>query len=121
LLKFFRRVYRLLRPGGIFILEPQDWEGYKKAKRVDCVSGYLRSFQNCVAKWSQKLAENARRLKLRPEIFEEELGKIGLKLEEAYGTPGQGGMYPNLYIQAHSNADRETGFKRPLYAYRKPS
>jgi hypothetical protein len=54
-------------------------------------------------------------------MFQEELGKIGLKLEEAYGTPGQGGMCPNLYILAHSNVDRETGFKRPLYAYRKPS
>ena len=34
-------------------------------------------------------------------MFEEELAKIGLTLEEAYGTPGQGGMCPNLYIYAH--------------------
>ena len=35
-------------------------------------------------------------------MFEEELGKIGLTLEEAFGTPGDGGMYPTLYIQVHS-------------------
>ena len=102
LLEFFRQVYRLLVPGGIFVLEPQEWEGYKKAKRVDRVSRHLWLFQTSVAKWSQKLAENARRLKLRPEMFEEELAKIGLTLEEAYGTPGEGGMYPTLYIQVHS-------------------
>jgi len=128
LLEFFRRVYRLLRPGGIFVLEPQEWEGYKKAKwegykkakRVDRVSRHLWPFQTFAAKWSQKLAENARRLKLRPEMFEEELAKIGLTLEEAYGTPGEGGMYPTLH-PGSLNLDRETGFKRPLYAYRKPS
>ena len=38
LLEFFRRVYRLLRPGGVFVLEPQEWEGYKNAKRMDRVS-----------------------------------------------------------------------------------
>jgi len=54
------------------------------------------------AKSSQKLAENAMRLKLRPEMFGEELVRIGLVLEEAYGTPGEGGKFPNLYIQAHS-------------------
>jgi len=69
---------------------------------MDNVSGHLYFFQNLVAERSQKLAENARHLKLRPEMFEEELAKIGLALEEAYGTPGQGGMCPNLYIQAHS-------------------
>ena len=101
-MEFFRRIYRLLRPGGIFVLEPQEWEGYKKAKRLDRVSRHLQPFQTVVAKWSQKLAENARRLKLRPEMFEEELAKIGLTLEEAYGTPGEGGVYPTLYIQVHS-------------------
>ena len=101
MLEFFRQVYRLLVPGGIFVLEPQEWEGYKKAKRVDRVSRHLWLFQTSVAKWSQKLAENARRLKLRPEMFEEELAKIGLTLEEAYGTPGEGGMYPTHYIQVH--------------------
>jgi len=32
---FFRRVYDVLEPGGIFVLEPQAWETYAKAKRMD--------------------------------------------------------------------------------------
>lgn len=37
LLELFRRVNTVLRPGGIFILEPQEWETYAKAKRMDAV------------------------------------------------------------------------------------
>ena len=37
LLAFFRRVFSVLRPGGSFILEPQEWESYHKAKRMDPV------------------------------------------------------------------------------------
>jgi len=32
---FFRRVYNVLESGGTFILEPQAWETYAKAKRMD--------------------------------------------------------------------------------------
>jgi hypothetical protein len=38
-------------------------------------------------------------------MFEEELGKIGLTLDEAYGTPGQGGMYLRRYFNATSIHD----------------
>lgn len=34
---FFRRVHRVLRLGGTFILEPQEWDTYGKAKRTDTV------------------------------------------------------------------------------------
>lgn len=105
LLEFFRRVYRLLRPGGTFVLEPQEWEGYKSAKRMDRVSGSQWSFLRFEAEgrdlW-QKLAESAKVLKLRPEMFGEELVGIGFALEGAYGTPGEGGMCRILYIQAYS-------------------
>ena len=37
LLAFFRRIFSVLRPGGSFILEPQEWESYHKAKRMDPV------------------------------------------------------------------------------------
>lgn len=37
LLKFFRRVSDVLRHGGKFVLEPQAWESYAKAKRMDIV------------------------------------------------------------------------------------
>ncbi|VDM96347.1 unnamed protein product [Thelazia callipaeda] len=32
--RFFQRVYRHLRPGGLFILEPQNFETYKKRARL---------------------------------------------------------------------------------------
>lgn len=37
LIKFFERVYTVLNPGGFFVLEPQSWESYAKAKRMDPV------------------------------------------------------------------------------------
>jgi 7SK snRNA methylphosphate capping enzyme len=37
LIKFFERVYAVLNPGGHFALEPQSWESYAKAKRLDPV------------------------------------------------------------------------------------
>ena len=35
---FFARVYSVLRPGGVFIVEPQEWESYAKARRMDPVN-----------------------------------------------------------------------------------
>ena len=37
LTQFFQRVYEVLRPGGAFFLEPQEWDSYAKAKRMDPV------------------------------------------------------------------------------------
>lgn len=38
LLEFFRRVSNVLRHGGKFVLEPQEWDTYAKAKRMDIVN-----------------------------------------------------------------------------------
>lgn len=36
-LRFFRRVHAVLSTGGVFVLEPQEWDTYAKAKRMDSV------------------------------------------------------------------------------------
>lgn len=39
--RFFRRVHTTLRKGGTFVLEPQGWESYTKARKLDPVRSYL--------------------------------------------------------------------------------
>ncbi|EIW61473.1 Bin3-domain-containing protein [Trametes versicolor FP-101664 SS1] len=74
LLEFFRRVHQVLSPGGVFVLEPQEWDTYGKARRMD-----------------PKLKENAKSLKLRPEDFERLLQDIGFGPAEHLGSAGEGG------------------------------
>ncbi|KAI0787050.1 Bin3-domain-containing protein [Irpex lacteus] len=75
LLRFFCRVYTVLKPGGTFVFEPQEWDGYAKAKRMDT-----------------KLKENASKLQIRPEDFELILTKMGFSSPEHVGRPGEGGF-----------------------------
>ncbi|RPD66748.1 Bin3-domain-containing protein [Lentinus tigrinus ALCF2SS1-6] len=84
LLVFFRRVHDVLRPGGTFILEPQEWETYGKAKRMD-----------------PRLKANAKTLKLRPDQFETELRKLGFGQGQHLGTAGEGGFRRSidLYVK----------------------
>jgi Bicoid-interacting protein 3 (Bin3) len=37
LMRFFQRVHSVLDTGGVFVLEPQTWDTYAKAKRMDQV------------------------------------------------------------------------------------
>ncbi|KZT13021.1 Bin3-domain-containing protein [Laetiporus sulphureus 93-53] len=75
LMRFFRRVYSVLKPGGTFVLEPQEWHNYAKTKRMD-----------------PKLKENAKSLKLRPDDFERVLQDVGLSPAEHLGKIGEGGF-----------------------------
>jgi hypothetical protein len=34
LLSFFRKIYAVLKAGGLLLLEPQGWEGYAKARKM---------------------------------------------------------------------------------------
>jgi len=87
LIKFFERVYAALKPGGFFVLEPQSWESYAKAKRMDPI-----------------LKEKANALKLRPEGFQGILEGIGFVLDQSTGPVGEGGFQRsiNLYQKAQS-------------------
>ncbi|KAI0700777.1 Bicoid-interacting protein 3-domain-containing protein [Cytidiella melzeri] len=75
LMQFFRRVYAALKPGGTFVFEPQEWDGYAKAKRM-----------------SHTLKENGNKLQIRPERFEDILTQAGFSPPEHLGRPGEGGF-----------------------------
>ncbi|CAM6036056.1 unnamed protein product [Sphagnum compactum] len=63
LIQLFVKIYRLLRPGGVLILEPQPWKSYEKKK------------------WVTEVArENFRNIVIRPDLFSALLlDKIGFK------------------------------------------
>ncbi|KAL5533427.1 hypothetical protein ACEPAF_5203 [Sanghuangporus sanghuang] len=75
LLSFFQRIFSVLRSDGIFILEPQGWETYHKAKRMD--------------PGLKKIGDS---LRLRPADFERELLKVGFRSVEHLGQTGKGGF-----------------------------
>jgi 7SK snRNA methylphosphate capping enzyme len=67
LTNFFRRVRDVLRPAGKFVLEPQPWESYGKAKRGNA-----------------QLKENAARIQLKPEEFPRVLEETGFQRVGTY-------------------------------------
>lgn len=91
LIRFFQRIYKALRTGGYFILEPQGWGSYNKKKR---------SFPEC-------LKQNLKKLKLRPDMFEDILvGSIGFKKCIK--------IYPKV-LKKHEN----TNFEREILIFEK--
>ncbi|XP_010442596.1 PREDICTED: probable RNA methyltransferase At5g51130 [Camelina sativa] len=66
LITLFSKIWRLLQPGGIFIMEPQPWKSYENNRRV-----------------SETTAMNYRKIVLRPDRFQEILlDKIGFRTVE---------------------------------------
>lgn len=89
LITLFMRIWKLLRPGGIFVLEPQPWVSYEKNRRV-----------------SETTATNFQNIKLYPKEFQEILlDKIGFRTVEDIGS---GGL-----------SSSKTGFNRPIFLFRK--
>lgn len=56
-------------------MEPQAWETYSKAKRMD-----------------ERLRDNAKHLQLRPDDFHRVLGDIGFGPPTHLGSVGEGGQ-----------------------------
>jgi len=71
--KLFRRVWRRLQPGGLFVLEPQEWRSYKKKQ-------YL----------TPEIRETVRGIEMRPEAFDEYLLSIGFEHEDTIPAPSFG-------------------------------
>ncbi|KIK55044.1 hypothetical protein GYMLUDRAFT_76790 [Collybiopsis luxurians FD-317 M1] len=81
---FFQRIYSVLNPGGVFVLEPQEWEGYKKVRRMN-----------------DSLRDTVQNLKLRPSNFESMLESLGFGPARHLGTTGEGGFHRtvDMYIK----------------------
>jgi 7SK snRNA methylphosphate capping enzyme len=72
--KFFRRCLRRLRPGGFFVVEPQDWSSYKKKRHL-----------------TPEIRRNVAGIELRPEAFKECLTEeIGFEWVNSIGPPADG-------------------------------
>ncbi|XP_013929880.1 PREDICTED: 7SK snRNA methylphosphate capping enzyme [Thamnophis sirtalis] len=70
--RLFRRAYRHLRPGGVFILEPQAWSSYKKRKNL-----------------TETISRHYQRIKLKPDQFPSFLtsSEVGFSSYELVAMP----------------------------------
>jgi 7SK snRNA methylphosphate capping enzyme len=44
LITLFSKIWRLLQPGGIFVMEPQPWKSYENNRRVSEVCIYTQVY-----------------------------------------------------------------------------
>ncbi|XP_035482410.1 7SK snRNA methylphosphate capping enzyme [Scophthalmus maximus] len=69
--RLFKRVYRHLRPGGMFILEPQPWESYVRRKKL-----------------TDNISRNYQSIRLKPDQFSSYLTtEVGFASFEHLGAP----------------------------------
>ncbi|KAG7236710.1 hypothetical protein INR49_000604 [Caranx melampygus] len=69
--RLFKRVYRHLRPGGMFILEPQPWESYVRRRKL-----------------TDNINRNYHSIRLKPEQFSSYLTtEVGFTSFEYLGAP----------------------------------
>ena len=78
---FFTKCYQSLRNGGVFILEPQAFETYKKKIKLD-----------------KGLQETYASLSLRPNDFQTILEETGFKLLYSTGEDASSGFKRPIYI-----------------------
>jgi len=60
--KLFRRILRRLRPGGLFVLEPQNWASYKKKRHI-----------------TREIRQTVAGIEMRPEMFGDFLAELGFE------------------------------------------
>lgn len=71
LIRLFKRVYRHLRPGGMFILEPQPWESYVRRRKL-----------------TDNISRNYHSIRLKPDQFSSYLvHEVGFASFEHLGAP----------------------------------
>jgi len=88
--RLFDKVFDILSPGGIFILEPQPWKSYKQAIRKQDMPVEVRTTLS--------------QLKIKPQQFQNILiEEVGFSQAEQLGLP---------------NGSTQ-GFDRPLILFRK--
>ncbi|XP_055332219.1 probable RNA methyltransferase Y17G7B.18 [Paramacrobiotus metropolitanus] len=92
--RFFQRTFHHLRPGGLFIVEPQEWFSYCSGKSKGKLTVDMRAI--------------LRDIRLKPENFQEYLlsSEVGYESCVKIDTPGDAGLV--------------RGFKRNVYVFTKP-
>ncbi|XP_077062813.1 7SK snRNA methylphosphate capping enzyme [Siphateles boraxobius] len=69
--RLFHRIYNHLRPGGLFIMEPQPWSSYSKRKKL-----------------TEDICKNYHGIRLKPDHFTSFLtADVGFSSYELIGTP----------------------------------
>jgi len=98
----FKRVLKRLRPGGLFVLEPQDWKSYVKKRKLN-----------------PEIRQTVRDIELRPEAFDGFLAGLGFerlgRIEPCAAAQGGFSRRPILLYGKPAVADGSA------YPWRSPS
>lgn len=90
---FFHKVYNLLSVGGLFVLETQPWESYKKKKLSDEAKKHYETIQ------------------IKPELFPELVCQVGFEIVERVETnlnmPPQPGNFQKREIIIFKKSSKE--------------
>ncbi|CAJ1362264.1 unnamed protein product [Effrenium voratum] len=87
----FKRCFKRTRPGGFFVLEPQEWSSYKKSL------GMKRHL-------TRQIREMVASIQIRPEDFDDYLETLGFEKVDTIEPPG----------------DLPKNFQRSLRIFRRP-
>lgn len=107
--RLFHRIFRMLRPGGVLILEPQPWKSYAKRKNMSPVG------LNAVRVYCGGIHADA----LHPQTFAENYASIRIKPDQFPGLLKSAVGFESCTMLGVPKAAKP-GFRRPLYAFRKP-